>query len=374
MAQDSSGFRLVFLASALLIFLGHPWVVQAQQVPDDLTTVPPVATDYVPARTPWGDPDFRGTWPFNRLNELDFQMERPEELGTQAWLTEEEYAERLEQARSLEEGFADEWRARDTRGLAEWLATSSLARRNSLLIDPPNGRFPPLTPEAQALKDAARNTWVEGVAFDWVTDFDVWERCVTRGFPGAMFPGRDNNNAVRIFQSRGFVVLHHEMMSIRVIPIIADEQDRERWPSATRTWMGQPIAHWEGNTLVIETTNIIAGDSASRDVTRRAASPYLRIDGLPTGPNARVVERLTMLDEGRMNYDITYSDPDVFTAPWTARLEWTRDEDYELYEFACHEGNVQIRHIINESRARRRDEENGVEVEEIEAPYRFPRG
>ncbi|MXO59035.1 hypothetical protein GRI89_05720 [Altererythrobacter salegens] len=360
------------IAFALAAFV--PLAVSAQQNPESLTQVPPVATDYVPARTDWGDPDFSGTWPFNRLNEMDYQMERAEEFGTQAWLSDEAYAERLAQARKLEESFADEWRARDTRGLTAWLESTDFGRRNSLLIDPPNGRFPALTPEAQALKDAHSDSFVEGQNFDWMQDFDVYERCVTSGFPATMFPFRENNNAVRIFQTPGFVVIQHEMMSTRIIPIIDEDAEPKRWPSVTRTWMGQGIGHWEGNTLVIETTNIIAGDGATHDVSKRAASPYVRIGGTPTSANATVVERLTMLDEGRMNYDVTYSDPDVFTAPWTARLEWTRDEGYKMYEFACHEGNVQLRYMINESRARRRDKANGVEVEDIELPYRFPPG
>ncbi|WAT19066.1 hypothetical protein OZN62_05740 [Aurantiacibacter sp. MUD11] len=318
-------------------------------MPDDLTTIPPITTDYEPPRTPWGDPDLRGTWPIENLDQMGMRIERPEEFGNRAWLTDEEYAERLAEARASDDSFVNELRSGGTQGLADWLESTDFGRRNSMLIDPPNGRFPPLTEEAQPLQAAGRSSWVSGQARDWITDLDIYDRCVTRGFPASMFPF-PYNNGIRIFQAPGLVVIHHEMMSTRIVPLGATE----RWSDDVRTYMGQPIGHWDGNTLVIETTNIIHGDAADPEIHRRAASPNAWDTTYPTSPEARVVERLTMVSPERIIYEITYSDPLVYTAPWTARYDWTRDDDYEFYEFACHEGNVQVRDMINSSRAQRR--------------------
>jgi hypothetical protein len=127
-------------------------------------------------------------------------------------------------------------------------------------------------------------------------------------------------------------------------------------------WMGDSIGRWDGKTLVIETTNIKSGDSATREVARRAASPLNMatqgvppLNTIPTSEQARVVERLTMTGPDTIVHELTYSDPLVFTAPWTTRLEWTRDEDYKFFEYACHEGNVMIRNYITASRAQRAD-------------------
>lgn len=119
--------------------------------------------------------------------------------------------------------------------------------------------------------------------------------------------------------------------------------------------MGDSRGHWEGNILVIETGNLIAGDSATSDMAHRSASPVTgRSHGtIPMGAAARVVERLTMTGPNTIAYQVTYSDPAVFTAPWTAEFEWTRDEGYRMYEYACNEGN-EVRELISSSRAQRR--------------------
>ena len=133
-----------------------------------------------------------------------------------------------------------------TKGLADWMRHSSFAKRSSLLVDPADGRLPPLTPEGQKLFDAGRSSWVPGQVFDWVTDFDTWDRCITRGFPASMFPNR-YNNGIRIFQSPGWIVIEGEMLATRIIPI----DDGSRWPKGVESWMGSSRAHWEGKTLVI---------------------------------------------------------------------------------------------------------------------------
>jgi hypothetical protein len=160
------------------------------------------------------------------------------------------------------------------------------------------------------------------------------------------------NNGIRVFQSPGFVVLQLELLGTRVIPI----GEGGRWPAAVRGWMGQSRGRWDGQTLVIETTNMVAGDSATRDLARRAGQPISGRDGgrVPMSERASAVERLTMTGPDTIAYQVTYTDPEVYTAPWTVALEWDRDASYRMYEFACHEGNGSVRDMIQSSRAQRK--------------------
>ncbi|MXO59036.1 hypothetical protein GRI89_05725 [Altererythrobacter salegens] len=335
---------------APLALLAQPYPAVAQEAPEDLASVSPVRTDYVPAKTEWGDPDLRGTWPIEHVNEARIPIEREEEFGTRAWLTPEEYAERLKKAQDSDGGFSADLRNNGTSGLADWIERTEIGHRNSMIIDPPDGRRPALLPDARTRHESGRASWVEGQPIDWVTDLDIWDRCVSPGFPAAMF-SFPYENGIRVFQSPGYVVIDRAMLGARIIPLGKEGH----WPAAVRGWMGSSLGHWEGNTLVVETTNIVPGDSATYDVAKRAASPTYDVDqAIPVGPDAKAVERLTMLDPDRLIYEITYSDPDVFSAPWTARLDWVRDENYQFFEFACHEGNSQVRHMINSSRAQRK--------------------
>jgi len=312
---------------------------------------PGVSGDYLPNQTAWGDPDLRGVWPVERIYAANIPLERPEAFGDRQLMTDEEFAERLEAAKRSDEGFRNEVDADGTEGLAAWLQSTAFGRRTSLIVDPANGRLPPLTPAGEALFKAGRNSWIDGQAIDWVTDLDSYDRCLPRGFPASMLPW-PGGDGIRVFQSPGFVVLQLETLGTRIVPLAPVEP----WPAAVSGWFGQSRGHWEGSTLVIETTNVVAGDSASRDVWRRAGSPLPGRDRgtIPTGARARTVERLTMTGPDTIAYRVTYTDPEVFTAPWTVELEWTREPGYRLYEFACHEGNVQIRDMITASRAQRK--------------------
>jgi hypothetical protein len=351
----SSRLAVAAIALATAALAGAPAAL-AQDRPADLRAVPPVPTDYTPPRTPWGDYDFSHTYTLDNAADAHILFQRPREYGTRAWVTDQEFARRLAAAQASDarvgvKGLA----AVGTKGLAAWMRRSSFAKRSSLLIDPADGRLPPLTPKAQKLFETGRSSWVPGQAFDWVTDFDTWDRCITRGFPASMFPNR-YNNGVRIFQSPGYIVIEFEMLATRIIPI----GDAPPWPKSVEGWMGDSRAHWEGKTLVIETTNIRSGDSVSHDSAKRAASPVIvtmvggaPLDTTPTSPEARTVERLTMTGPNSLMHELTYSDPETYTAPWTARTEWTRDDGYKFYEYACHEGDVQIRNYIIASKAER---------------------
>jgi hypothetical protein len=310
----------------------------------------PATERYEPKRTAWGDPDFRATWTLDRPSEAGIPLERPKEQGTRAWLNDEEFAKRLEEARKSDGGYKNEVDANGTVGLASWVQSAAFARRSSLIVDPANGRLPPMTPRGEALFKAGRNSWVTGQPIDWVADLDSYDRCVTRGLPSAILPW-PNNNGVRVFQSPGFVALQLEVLGTRIVPI----GHGEPWPEEFRSWMGRSLGHWEGDTLVIETRSIVAGDSVDGQVSKHAGSPITGRGGglVPMSEKASTVERLTMTGPNTLTYRVTYSDPEVYTAPWTAEVEWTRDDKYQLYEFACHEGNA-VRDWITASRAQRK--------------------
>jgi len=320
--------------------------------PADLTSMPPVSTSYVPKKTEWGEPDLRGTWPIDNIASLP--MNRPANVQGRAWQTEEEYARRLQQANSSDAAYAREDRS-GTIGMGHWVESDSSGRRTNLVVDPPNGLLPDLTPQAAALRAAGRSSWTPNTKYNWVTDFDSWDRCVSRGFPASMLPFR-YNNGIRIYQSPGVVTIALEMLGTRVIPIRSG--DPAHWAAPVEAWLGNSVGHWEGNTLVIETTNIKSGDSATQDSFARNGSPLNMAtigvpawNTIPTSKLAKVVERLTPQDENHITYEMTYSDPEVFTAPFTARIDWTRNDGYEFYEYACHEGDVQVRNYITSSRA-----------------------
>jgi len=324
----------------------------AQAVPADLTTMPPVPTDYQPKKTEWGDPDLRGTWPIDNIASLP--MNRPANFGDRFWLTEEEFAARQAQANRSDEAYDAEDKAGRI-GMGHWVESDASGRRTSLLVSPADGKLPPMTPQAEALYRAGRSSWTPNTKYNWVTDFDAWDRCITRGFPASMLPFR-YNNGIRVYQSPGYVTIALEMLGSRVIPIRSGNP--EHWPSEVQAYLGSSVGHWEGNTLVIETTNLITGDSATQDAFARNGSPLNMAtmgvppwNTIPTSSKAKVVERLTPTGPDHIIYELTYEDPETFTAPWTARLDWTRNDQYEFYEYACHEGNVQVRNYITSSRA-----------------------
>jgi len=324
----------------------------AQAVPADLTVMPSVPTDYQPKKTAWGDPDLRGTWPIDNIASLP--MNRPANFGNRFWLTEEEFAARQAQANRSDQAYDAEDKAGRI-GMGHWVESDASGRRTSLLVEPATGQLPPLTPHADALYKAGRSSWTPNTKFNWVTDFDAWDRCITRGFPASMLPFR-YNNGIRVYQAPGYVTIALEMLGTRVISIRSG--DAAHWPQEVEAYLGNSVGHWEGNTLVIETTNLKAGDSATADMYARNGSPLNMAtmgvppwNTIPTSKQAKVVERLTPTGPDTIVYEMTYSDPEVFTAPFTARLDWTRNDGYEFFEYACHEGNVQVRNYITSSRA-----------------------
>lgn len=349
---------LTALALTLTASLSVPSAALAQRRPADLQALPPVPTSYTPPRTPWGDYDFSHTYTIDFPAEGKILFQRPKEYGKRVWVTDAEFARRLAAAEKSDARYTPDYHGATppgTQGLANWMRTSDFAKRTSLLVSPADGRLPPMTPKGQHLFETGRSGWVPGQAYDWVTDFDTWDRCITRGFPASMFPNR-YNNGIRVIQSPGYITIVLEMLGTRVIPI----GDTPDWPAGLESWMGHSRAHWEGKTLVIETDHIKSGDSVSTDPYKRSASPVIvtmvggaPLNTIPMSARTKVVERLTMTGPNTLMHELTYDDPDTFTAPWTTRIEWTRDDGYQFYEYACHEGNEAMRGYILSSRAQR---------------------
>ena len=221
--------------------------------------------------------------------------------------------------------------------MGHWVEMTGAGTRTSLLIDPRDGRLPTLTDEGRRRSALMRSTWVPGQTFDWVDDFDNWDRCVTRGLPASMLPFR-YNNGIRIFQAPGHVVIALEMLGTRIIPT----DGRGHAPGQVVSWLGDSRGHWEGNVLVVETTNLATGASALNMATI-GVPPN---NTLPMSEQARVTERFALSGKNTLVYEMTYSDPVIWQTPFTVRMDIPRNDAYEFYEYACHEGNVQVRGYI----------------------------
>ena len=318
--------------------------------PADLTVLPPPSTDYRPGKTSWGEPDFRGGWPIDHLNGRT-PLQRDPKHGNRALLTDEEFAERDAAVDQLAERYRNEDES-DTMGIGHWAEVASANRRTSWITSPANGRLPEFTPEGKRLSGEMRSTWRRGQPFDTWLDFDSWDRCITRGLPASMFPFM-YNNGMRIFQSPGLVALQMEMVhETRLIPT----DGRPGIPGQIHNWMGESRGHWEnGNTLVVVTTNLKPGPSAT-NIDTTGSPPE---NDTPVSEQAKLTEWFTMTGPDSIVYEFTWEDPVVFTAPWSARLDWVRDDDFGIYEYACHEGNVQIRNFVTASRAERAEAAQG---------------
>jgi hypothetical protein len=314
------------------------------KMPKELYVLPPVSKAYQPKKTPWGDPDLRGMFPIDAIGGLSIQ--RTPAQGKRVWLSDAEYkvvSDRMEKFKNAAKAETQANRL----GNGNWVEMTGAGRRTSMLIDPDNGRLPDMTEYGKKMQAMGRSSWVPGQTFDWVTDFDSWDRCISRGFPASMLPFR-YNNGVQILQSPGYVVINLEMIhDARIIPI----SNSAAPPKAISSWMGESRGHWEGNTLVVETTNIRPGAAPINAAT--IGGPQPAWNTVPMSPDAKVIERFTLINKDTLTYEMTYSDPKVWTKPFTLRVDWPRNEKYEFFEYACHEGDEQVRNYIIANRALR---------------------
>jgi hypothetical protein len=253
-------------------------------------------------RTPDGQPDLQGMWtnydstPFERLSAAE-QPPREPAVSTADWLVQD---------------------------------GPKSPRRPSMVVDPPNGRVPL---KREALDKRAATLALESGNLE---HYGPWERCITRGVPGSMWPGAYNNGH-QIIQTPGYVVLHSEMIhEARVIPV----DGRPHMSAAIRSWDGDSRGRWEGETLVVDTTNFNGKGWAATN----AASGWLR--GIPQSQAAHIVERLTRVSEDTIEYEATIDDPEVFTRPWKLAFPLNKDEGYRIFEYACHEGNHALENML----------------------------
>lgn len=311
----------LLIVSAALVAVGLPAAAQSPK--------PAAAKTYTPPKLPWGDPDLQGEWPAF----ANIPMQRPASFGTRAFLTDEEFAQRAKQAVKQSESDSEEFAPSDGKvnvtinPPSYWQEHGKPDHQASLVVDPPDGRIPALTPEGQAFVKNLRGGLGPGSHFptkvDSPEDFDDYSRCITRGLVSSMLPTLYNFGN-QIMQAPGYVVIRNEMIhETRVIPT----DGRPHVGSGLRTYMGDSRGHWDGNTLVIETTNF--------NNRTGAGGGYF-------SDEARVTERFTRTSPEDLSYDLTVNDPKTWTKPWTIHMPYHMDKNYVIYEYACHEGNYMM--------------------------------
>ncbi len=275
------------------------------------------AKNWTQLRTPDGQPDIQGIWtnytgtPFEVFDESD----KP----------------------NLYSGDPDGTnRGTGPEGFAADTIDRKLTRGRSLVVDPPSGRVP-----IMAWAEERRNYKLAHIQDDWV-NFTAWERCITRGVPGGIFPP-GYGAGYQILQGPGYVAILYEMIhEARIIPI----DGRPHLGPAFRQWNGDSRGHWEGNTLVVDITNYNDKGSVATNVGTQ------RVRAIPQSEDLHVVERFTRVDENTINYEVTIEDPKVFTAPWKVAMPLNLEPEYKLFEYACHEGNYAVPNTLSAGRAR----------------------
>lgn len=308
------------VTAALVTGLAASADAQSAAKPAASNTSSVAAVRWTPTRTPDGQPDIQGIW-------INFDSTPFEAPGAQPAPAP---AQAAAAAAAANVGPASEF-ADHNHKVSE--------RRRSMVIDPPDGRVPVMK-------------WAEDKR-----DYDLahipdapehetpWVRCITRGYPAGMFPA-GYNNAYQIIQIPGYVVMVFEMIhETRIIPI----DGRPRLGDGIKQWNGEPRGRWEGDTLVIESTNY----NNKGSIATSAATG--RIRGIPQTEAMRVTERFTRVDANTINYTVTIEDPKVYTRPWTVALPLNRDDSYQMFEYSCTEGNYAMRNALSFGRARDRE-------------------
>jgi hypothetical protein len=294
-------------------------------------------------KTPWGDPDLQGVW----NDATSTPLQRPGGIGTKDVLGDEEAAEfQAQLANDLTRDRRDGGPEVDVNRAYNdhWMDARRLKitadHRTSLIVDPPDGRIPPavpLSPERQKARAerAAANARFNAGLPDHYTDMSLPVRCIIRTDSPPYLPTIYNND-FQIFQSPGYVTIAPEMIhSARVIPL----DGRPHLGKNLRQWLGDSRGHWDGDTLVVETTNFRTDDG----VTFQGSNPE----------TFKITERFTRVDATTLNYEFTVEDPKTWTKPWTAIIPWNKiDPAEQMYEYACHEDNYDIVHFLTGARAR----------------------
>lgn len=279
-------------------------------------------------QTPWGHTDLQGTWDRRTITPL----ERPAQFADQPFLSDAEVAAYEQRGRERTDGRPPD---DPVTGISvhapedlDYGSTVLATRQTALIIDPPNGRIPPLTEEARARRAAERAAAASrGPADSW-EDRSLFERCITRGLPEGMLPGPYNNN-IQIVQTANEVLILNEMIhETRIIPL----DNRAPVSRNITQWLGNSRGYWNGTTLVVETRNF------SGQVSFRGARE-----------NLVLTERYSRIDENTLGYEFTVADPTTWASPWTVSFPMRKTRE-SLYEYACHEGNHSLRNILSTAR------------------------
>ena len=316
----------------------------------------PLGKPYAVPRTPWGDPDLQGMWPGN----ISAPLQRPANLGDRATLTDDEFAQREAQAKAQAAADSQQFIAAPRGGGPgapagrgrgggigppdHWLERGAPIRQTSLIVDPPNGRLPALAAGVEARRTQARGG--RGLPGEWrgtadsYDDLNIYYRCITRGLLGSVIPVIYGNGN-EIVQAPGYVVFRNEMIhESRVIPL----DGRPHVRSSIRMYMGDSRGRWEGDTLVVETTNFTDRTAIGSNGAGYPGDPGYHSLVL------RTVERFTRTSDNLLVYEATVDDPQTWVRPWTLRMPLMRGSDPHLFEYACHEGNYAMRNILSAAR------------------------
>jgi len=306
-----------------------------------LVFAPPLsAQTWTPPRTPDGHPDLQGFW----TNASITPLERPRDLGAKEFFTEEEAAEirkkALVPASVAERGGTEAHYEFTQFGLDRTQAQVAFSMRTSMIVGP-EGRVPPLTPEAQK-RNAERAASNRGHEFDGPENRGIQERCLVWGTEGPPMLPPGYNSYLQIVQAPGYVAVLQEMIhDVRIIPL----DGRPHRPQTVRGWLGDSRGRWEGDTLVVDTTNFT-------DKTNFRGSRE----------NLHVVERFTRVDDKTIRYEFTVDDPTTWTRPWSAELPLAKDKG-PIYEYACHEANYGMANNLKGARATEKAAEDAAKKE-----------
>jgi hypothetical protein len=296
------------------------------------------AKPYATPRTPWGDPDLQGTWTSDDC--INTPLQRQPNLGDKLYYTEDELTQReaaiSKQAENDKQEFVSPNARPNVNPPGHWGERARRpCRQTSLITDPSNGRTPDLTPEAQG-RGGQRGGGNNAQPASW-ENFSFYIRCITRGVAGSMLPVI-YGNGTQIVQAPGYVLLLQEMVhEARVIPL----GDRPHSGSNVRSYMGDSRGRWEGNTLVVETTNFVGG--------KTGIGP--NGGGIPTSDALKLTERFTRIDANTINYELTVDDPKTYTRSWKVGFPITQEQGYQNFEYACHEGNNAMFNSLSAARA-----------------------
>ena len=293
--------------------------IVAATTPAEDTAAAVVDPNWKVPRTSWGHPSLQGVYSTDDMRSVP--RDRPEEMGTREKLTPEELAKRVE----------SDAKERDRVLNKSSFSSNSVGSRTfgwtSQIIDPPNGRMPSLSAAGEARKRPQDRGSYGAGPFDTFEDFHLYDRCITRGILGSSF-AVIYGNGVRIAQSPDSVVIGYEMLAdSRVIPLV----DKPAVQDSLKQYLGTSRGYWDGDTLVIETKNFNGKTSIGGN-------------GIGTRHSDQLVltERLRRVDPNMIEYRVTVDDPLTYSAPWTARMMWTTQPGYEIYEYSCHEANRAI--------------------------------